>query len=258
MTSASVVRGLADQGLLRPVALSEEDPVEQPDPARAGAVLSDAQAAAAGTLVDSIGAGFSVTLLDGVTGSGKTEVYFEAIAAALAAKKQVAVLLPEIALTADWLGRFEQRFGAPPVVWHSDLPASQRRRNWRAVLHGEARLVVGARSALMLPFPDLGLIVIDEEHDPSFKQEEGVIYNARDMAVVRAHIGEFPVILATMSGAVGMRDCRCPNALPVPDCRKSLRSTCGPRKSTGRAGCRRRCARQSPKRSPPANRPCCF
>ena len=107
------------------------------------------------------------------------------------------MLLPEIALTADWLGRFEKRFGERPVVWHSDIPMSERRRNWRAVTHGTARLVVGARSALMLPYRDLGLIVIDEEHDPSFKQDEGVIYNARDMAVVRGHIGGFPVILAS-------------------------------------------------------------
>ena len=195
--SASVVRGLAEAAALRQIALSDDEPVPQPDPGRPGAVLSDAQAAAAATLVGRVDAGFSVTLLDGVTGSGKTEVYFEAIAAALAAGRQVIVLLPEIALTADWLGRFESRFGAPPVVWHSDLPASERRRNWRAVLNGEAKLVVGARSALMLPFPSLGLIVIDEEHDPSYKQEDGVIYNARDMAVVRGHIGDFPVLLAS-------------------------------------------------------------
>ncbi len=196
-TSSSVVKGLADAGALRAIALSEDGPVPQPDPGRAGPTLSDAQAKAAGTLVARTREGFSVTLLDGVTGSGKTEVYYEAIASVLAAGRQVAVLLPEIALTADWLGRFERRFGAPPVVWHSDLPASERRRNWRAVVHGEARLVVGARSAIMLPFRDLGLVVIDEEHDPSFKQEEGVIYNARDMAVVRAHVGRFPVVLAS-------------------------------------------------------------
>ena len=196
-SSAAVIRGMADAGILQPLALSDEEPVPRPDPDLPGAVLSDAQNAAAATLVGSVGAGYSVTLLDGVTGSGKTEVYFEAIAAALRADKQVIVLLPEIALTADWLGRFEKRFGERPVVWHSDIPMSERRRNWRAVAHGTARLVVGARSALMLPYRDLGLIVIDEEHDPSFKQDEGVIYNARDMAVVRGHIGGFPVILAS-------------------------------------------------------------
>ena len=195
--SAAVVRGLAAAGGLRQLALRADDPVPQPDPDLPAAVLSEAQAGAAADLVGRIGAGYSVTLLDGVTGSGKTEVYFEAISAAIRAGVQAIVLLPEIALTADWLGRFEARFGAPPVVWHSDLPGAERRRNWRAVLSGEAKLVVGARSALMLPFRNLGLIVIDEEHDPSFKQEEGVIYNARDMAVVRGHIGAFPVILAS-------------------------------------------------------------
>lgn len=195
-SSAAVIRGMADSGILQQLALSDEEPVPQPDPGLPGAVLSDAQQAGATTLV-AAAAGYSVTLLDGVTGSGKTEVYFEAIATALRAHRQVIVLLPEIALTADWLGRFEKRFGVRPVVWHSDLPMSERRRNWRAVTHGDARLVVGARSALMLPYRDLGLIVIDEEHDPSFKQDEGVIYNARDMAVVRGHIGNFPVILAS-------------------------------------------------------------
>ena len=196
-SSAAVIRGMADAGILQQLALSDEEPVPRPDPGLPGAVLSDAQRAGAKTLVAAVGAGYSVALLDGVTGSGKTEVYFEAIAAALRADKQVIVLLPEIALTADWLGRFEKRFGVRPVVWHSDLPMSERRRNWRAVAHGDAKLVVGARSALMLPYRDLGLIVIDEEHDPSFKQDEGVIYNARDMAVVRGHIGNFPVILAS-------------------------------------------------------------
>ncbi len=196
-SSPAVIRAMADADVLQKIALTEEDPVGRPDPGLPVAVLSDAQSAAAATLSADIGAGYSVTLLDGVTGSGKTEVYFEAIATAIRADRQVIVLLPEIALTVDWLGRFERRFGVRPVVWHSDLPMSERRRNWRAVLHGDAKLVVGARSALMLPYRDLGLIVIDEEHDPSFKQDEGVIYNARDMAVVRGHIGGFPVILAS-------------------------------------------------------------
>jgi len=196
-TSASVVRGLADAGALLAVTRTEDGSVPQPDPHLCGPDLSDTQSAAACELVKAAGEGYSVTLLDGVTGSGKTEVYFEAIAAVLAAGRQVAVLLPEIALTADWLGRFEMRFGVPPVAWHSDLPMTLRARNWRAVVRGDARLVVGARSALMLPYHDLGLIVVDEEHDPSFKQEDGVIYNARDMAVVRGHISDVPVVLAS-------------------------------------------------------------
>ena len=196
-TSPSVVRGMADAGILRAVLVEEEKPVNRPDPCKVGALLSEAQSSVAKELIAAVTNGYSVTLLDGVTGSGKTEVYFEAIAAALHSDRQVIVLLPEIALTADWLGRFEQRFGTPPVVWHSDLPMSERRRNWRAILQGEAKLVVGARSALMLPYRDLGLIVIDEEHDSSFKQDEGVIYNARDMAVVRGHIEDVPVVLAS-------------------------------------------------------------
>ena len=129
-TSATVIRGLMEAGVLQPITVQDDGPVARPDPGRAGAVLSGAQAAAAGELVAAVDSGYSVTLLDGVTGSGKTEVYFEAIAAALRADRQVIVLLPEIALTADWLDRFQQRFGTPPLVWHSDVPMSQRRRNW--------------------------------------------------------------------------------------------------------------------------------
>ena len=140
-------------------------------------------------LVDKVQAhAFSATLLDGVPGAGKTEVYFEAIAAALAAGRQVLVLLPEIALTAQWLKRFEDRFGATPAPWHSGLTSLERRETWRAIAEGRVGVVVGARSALFLPFANLGLIVVDEEHDSSFKQEDGVSYNARDMAVVRARL----------------------------------------------------------------------
>ena len=140
---------------------------------------------------------FSVTLLDGVTGSGKTEVYFEAVAAALEAGRQVLVLLPEIALSAAWLERFERRFGVRPAVWHSEVGQAERKRAWRAVAEGEARVVVGARSALFLPYRELGLIVVDEEHEAAFKQEDGVIYQARDMAVVRAKLGGAPIVLVS-------------------------------------------------------------
>ena len=140
---------------------------------------------------------FKVTVLDGVTGSGKTEVYFEAIAEALARHKQVLVLLPEISLSAQWLSRFERRFGALPAAWHSELSGATRRKTWRAVAEGTARLVVGARSALFLPFSDLGLIVVDEEHEHAFKQEDGVSYQGRDMAVVRAQLSDCPIILAS-------------------------------------------------------------
>jgi primosomal protein N' (replication factor Y) (superfamily II helicase) len=140
---------------------------------------------------------FAVTLLDGVTGSGKTEVYFAAIAAALDAGRQVLVLLPEIALSTQFLARFAERFGAAPTEWHSDLGHSARRAAWRDVAEGRAKVVVGARSALFLPFVDLGLIVVDEEHDASYKQDEGVVYQARDMAVVRGSLGAIPVVLVS-------------------------------------------------------------
>jgi primosomal protein N' (replication factor Y) len=168
-----------------------------PDPDHSGALLSPAQAAAAERLAAECSGGFSVTLLDGVTGSGKTEVYLEAIAAALRRGRQVLVLLPEIALSAQWLERFERRFGAAPALWHSDLTPRTRRLTWQAVAAGEVTVVVGARSALFLPFPDLGLIIVDEEHEAAFKQEEGVIYHARDMAVVRAQLAKAPAVLVS-------------------------------------------------------------
>jgi primosomal protein N' (replication factor Y) len=140
---------------------------------------------------------FSVTLLDGVTGSGKTEVYLEAVAECLKAGRQSLILLPEIALSAQFLGRFERRFGVAPALWHSDLSSRTRRITWRAVAEGGARVVVGARSALFLPFAELGLVVVDEEHETAFKQEDGVVYHARDMAVVRARFSEAPAILVS-------------------------------------------------------------
>ncbi len=141
---------------------------------------------------------FKVALLDGVTGSGKTEVYFEKIADVLEkTNKQVLVLLPEIILTTAWLNRFQQRFGVEPALWHSALTPKQRRDTWEAIRNKSARVIVGARSALFLPFNELGLIIVDEEHDASFKQEDGVLYNARDMAIVRAKIADCPIVLAS-------------------------------------------------------------
>ena len=195
-----VVRGLAEAGALIQVQLpaATADTGPAPDWQRPGPELSPDQTKAANRLQQAVEqGGFRVTLLEGVPGSGKTEVYFQAVAKTLERGGQVLVLLPEIALSAQWLQRFEARFGAEPGQWHSDLTAAQRRRTWRAVAEGRIRVVVGARSALYLPFPDLALIVADEEHDPSFKQEDGVIYNARDMAVVRAQLGEIPIVLAT-------------------------------------------------------------
>ncbi len=196
--STSVVKGLLEAGALETVELPPPPPFRRPDPERPGPDLTSSQSEAAAALRAKVAAGgFSVTLLDGVTGAGKTEVYLEALAEALRCGRQVLVLLPEIALSAVWLERFRARFGVLPAVWHSDLTAAERRLTWRSVARGEAPVVVGARSALFLPYPDLGLIVVDEEHDPAFKQEDGVVYQARDMAVVRARLGEHPVVLVS-------------------------------------------------------------
>ena len=140
---------------------------------------------------------FSVSLIDGVTGSGKTEVYFEVIAEVLKKGFQVLILVPEIALARPFIERFSRRFGAAPVEWHSELPAKKRRRIWRAILEGNVNVLVGARSALFLPFPNLGLLVVDEEHEPAFKQMEGSRYHARDMSILRAKCSDIPIILAS-------------------------------------------------------------
>jgi primosomal protein N' (replication factor Y) len=198
--SSGVVKGLFDHGGLVRITLSEDPPFAAPDLDRSGAVLTPDQAAAAETVKQAIRAGgFSASLLDGVTGSGKTEVYLEAAAEALRAHPtaQALVLLPEIALTQAVLARFEARFGVAPVEWHSAISQKARRRAWREIAAGRARLIAGARSALFLPFPNLRLIVIDEEHDSSYKQDDGVAYQARDLAVARAKIESCAVVLAS-------------------------------------------------------------
>jgi primosomal protein N' (replication factor Y) (superfamily II helicase) len=180
------------------IVAAEPEALALPHWRRAGIQLSPDQTAAARQLVERVEAGgFNAILLDGVTSSGKTETYFAAIAAALARGRQVLVLLPEIALSAQWLSRFRERFGAAPVQWHSEIGQAERRHSWRAVAAGRARVVVGARSALFLPFPELGLIIVDEEHDASYKQEDGVCYQARDMAVLRASLTGVPVVLVS-------------------------------------------------------------
>ena len=173
-----------------------------PIPDHSKITFSQAQEKAVKNLSQTVTQGFSTTLLDGVTGSGKTEVYFETISTALNNAGQVLVLLPEITLTTAWLARFQKRFGVLPAVWHSGLTPKQRRDTWRAVLTGQVRVVVGARSALFLPFQKLNLIVVDEEHDSSYKQEDGVLYQARDMAIVRAKIANAPIILASATPSV--------------------------------------------------------
>ncbi len=204
--SSTVIDGLKAQGVFETVMIPPRPVVAEPDPSYACPDLTADQDEAAAMLRKGVTAGaFGVTLLDGVTGSGKTEVYFEAVAAALEKGKQVLILLPEIALTHAFLERFQDRFGAKPAEWHSDLAPRMRERVWRQLAEGRVRVVAGARSALFLPFENLGLIIVDEEHDPAYKQEDRVFYNARDMAVVRGRIGGFPVVLASATPSVESR-----------------------------------------------------
>ncbi|MFM9979177.1 MAG: primosomal protein N' [Sphingomonadaceae bacterium] len=204
--SDGVIRGLVKAGALEPVTVPVDAPFPRPDPDHAPPQLSADQQAAASVLMEAVDARSSApTLLDGVTGSGKTEVYFEAIAQALRAERQTLVLLPEIALTEPFLRRFDARFGCAPVPWHSGLRQSQRRRALRAVATGDARVIVGARSALFLPYHELGLIIVDEAHETSFKQEDGVHYHARDVAVMRGQFERCPVVLASATPAIETR-----------------------------------------------------
>ena len=201
--SEGVMRGLANAGVLEAVEVDCDRPYPLAHADHAMPELNDGQRTVADTFVAAVQARrFAPFLLDGVTGSGKTEVYFEAVATALRSGAQVLVLLPEIALTQAFLRRFEDRFGAAPVVWHSALKSTERRRAWRAIAAGTAQVVVGARSALFLPYRNLGLIVVDEAHEISFKQDDGVRYNARDVAVMRARFEGIPVILASATPAL--------------------------------------------------------
>ena len=196
--SVSTLTSLAKEGALIKSDLPAEILFGVPNPAYSRVQFSNEQTEAVTKLKDNIEKrGFQCHLLDGVTGSGKTEVFFEVIAAALANGKSALVLLPEIALTEQLLARFNERFGCSPALWHSGLTPSERRRTWRAVAEGKVKVMIAARSGLFLPWQNLGVIVVDEEHDPGFKQEEGVIYNARDMAVVRGRLADATVILSS-------------------------------------------------------------
>jgi primosomal protein N' (replication factor Y) len=196
--SGSVVKGLVKQGTVREEDAPRDTPYPRLDPDHGGKTLTEAQERAAAALRAGIASGrYGTTLLKGVTGSGKTEVYLEAVAETLRAGRQALVLLPEIALTEQFLTRIEARFGMKPAEWHSGVTMTERRRCWKMVGQGACQVVVGARSALFLPFRDLGLIVVDEEHDTSYKQEDGVLYNARDMAVLRASLTGGQVVLAS-------------------------------------------------------------
>ena len=204
--SEAVMRGLIKSGAFEAHEVKADLPFPDPNPEFDPPALSDMQAAVAKRLVDAVDArDFAPFLLDGVTGSGKTEVYFEAVAEAIRQKRQTLVLLPEIALTEPFLTRFTARFGCEPVTWHSGMRASERRRAWHAIASGEAEVVVGARSALFLPYKNLGLIVVDEAHETSFKQEDGVHYHARDVAVMRGKFEKCPVVLASATPAIESR-----------------------------------------------------
>ncbi|MEN8723346.1 MAG: primosomal protein N' [Alphaproteobacteria bacterium] len=198
--SSSVIKGLVKQGAVEEI-VAHARPPALPDADHDAPGLTDHQRAAADALCEHVGPqrqdGFSVSLLEGITGSGKTETYFESVAATLRGGEQALILMPEIALTAQFLDRFEARFGVRPLEWHSDLSLRQRQRVWSAVASGQPYVVVGARSALFLPFQNLGLIIVDEEHEGAYKQDEGVTYHGRDMAIVRGQLGAHPVILAS-------------------------------------------------------------
>jgi primosomal protein N' (replication factor Y) len=201
--STGVIDGLVDEGTLDVEVMPPPPPPPPPDPAYAQPEFSREQRGAVDMLRTLAANGsFHVALLDGVTGSGKTEVYFEAIAETIRRGKQTLILMPEIALTGQFLDRFSQRFGVRPIEWHSELTPRTRARNWAAISSGQAPVVVGARSALFMPYADLGLIVVDEEHDQAYKQDDGAHYHARDMAVVRAHIAKIPIVLASATPSV--------------------------------------------------------
>jgi primosomal protein N' (replication factor Y) len=201
--SIGVIDGLVDEGTLATAAMPRALPPPPPDPNYAQPDFSHEQHSAVDAMRALAATGsFHVALLDGVTGSGKTEVYFEAVAEIMRRTKQSLILMPEIVLTGQFLDRFTQRFGVRPLEWHSELTPRTRARNWAAIAAGEAPVVVGARSALFLPYANLGLIVVDEEHDQAYKQDDGVHYHARDMAVVRAHIAKIPIVLASATPSV--------------------------------------------------------
>ena len=201
--STGVVDGLVDEGTLNVEVMPPPPPPPAPDPDYARPKFTRDQRNAVDMLRTLAANGsFHVALLDGVTGSGKTEVYFEAIAETIRRGKQTLILMPEIALTGQFLDRFSQRFGVRPIEWHSELTPRTRARNWAAISEGKAPVVVGARSALFMPYADLGLIVVDEEHDQAYKQDDGAHYHARDMAVVRAHIAKIPIVLASATPSV--------------------------------------------------------
>ena len=204
--SPSVIEGLERSGAVERIEIAAPPIVLPPDPEGAVATLSLEQQEALARILRLDPQQFGVALLDGVTGGGKTEIFFEAVADTLRAGRQALILLPEIALTNTFIARFTRRFGTRPAEWHSDMTPVQRAKVWRGVLDGTVRAVVGARSALFLPFRELGMLVLDEEHDGAYKQADGITYHARDMAVVRAHLANARVILSSATPSVETRN----------------------------------------------------
>jgi primosomal protein N' (replication factor Y) (superfamily II helicase) len=204
--SPAVIDGLVDEGTLEAVVLPPAPVALPPDPAFASTAFNDEQTLAASALGQAVAARrYSATLLEGVTGSGKSEVYFEAVAEAVRRGGQALILLPEIALTNQFMERFAARFGTRPVEWHSGIGAKKRGRLWHGVARGEVAVVAGARSALFLPFADLRLVIVDEEHDAAYKQEDGPRYHARDMAVVRARLNNAAAVLVSATPSIESR-----------------------------------------------------
>ncbi|MBA5723687.1 primosomal protein N' [Candidatus Liberibacter sp.] len=200
--SSGVIDGLKRQGVIEQIWELPSPVVGKPNVEFFSPKLEKNQQEAVAQLLPICADGFSVSLISGVTGSGKTEVYLEAVSEVLSLGKQVLILLPEISLTSAILERFQKRFGVKPAEWHSALSLSVRQKIWKQVQRGEILAVVGARSALFLSFKELGLIVVDEEHDPSYKQEDGITYNARDMSIVRGKIESFPVVLVSATPSI--------------------------------------------------------
>ncbi len=195
--SASIIRALSDKGLIEPISTPADSAPDATNVVKHPALQANTeQAAAIDAVADKLGS-YHCFLLHGITGSGKTEVYLQLIERCLRADQQALILVPEIGLTPQMLERFQRRFGADILALHSGMTDVQRLNAWLTARDGGARIVIGTRSALLAPLPALGLIIVDEEHDSSFKQQDGLRYSARDLAIKRAQLSDIPVLLGS-------------------------------------------------------------